>query len=112
MTTAVTYTKQQVFALAKKHDITIEGGVDRYWGTCECDWVLPTGKAFWSPGDRHSAVFEASIPPLEKLPAHMSADDFDVKNAKVFWTHMYEELKEDAENIVDCDCDDCTFGWE
>ena len=99
------YTKQQVFALAKKHDISIEGNVNRYWGICECEWYAPTDKAFWAAGDRHCAVFECSI-----------GEDMDrsegVKTAKEFWTDMYGLLKGDIENIVDCDCDECTFDRE
>ena len=91
------YTKQQVFALAKKHDIQIEGSVDRYWGTCECEYNAPAGKSF---GDRHCGVYECSI-----------GEDMDrsegVKTAKEFWTDMYEELKADIGYLEDCDCGEC-----
>ena len=32
---------------------------------------------------------------------------YDVKDAKTFWSMMYQDLKQDIEYLDDCDCDDC-----
>ena len=95
-----TKTKQQVFALAKKHDIPIQGHVDTYWKTCQCEWDVPEGKTF---GDRHSAYYECDM-------AEWINRNDGVRNAKEFWTGMYEELENDIKNMGDCTesiCDYC-----
>ena len=84
-------TKQQVFALAKKHNIDIEGHTDMYWHRAECEWDAPFGKSF---GGRHCSVYEASI-------------GIDVNSAKEFWNHMFEDLSNDIKYLQDCDCRDC-----
>ena len=84
-------TKSQVFALAKKHNIEIEGGTDMYWKTAECEWYAPEGKSFLG---RHCSVMQVDL-------------GCDVKDAKTFWSMMYKDLKQDIEYLDDCDCDDC-----
>ena len=84
--------KQKVFALAKKHNIEIEGGTDMYWKTAECGWHAPEGKSFGH--GRHCSVMEADL-------------GYDVKDAKTFWSNMFNDLKKDIEYLGSCNCRDC-----
>ena len=84
--------KQKVFALAKKHNIEIEGGTDMYWKTAECEWYAPEGKSFGH--GRHCSVMEADL-------------GYDVKDAKTFWSNMFNDLKKDIEYLGSCNCRDC-----
>ena len=99
-------TKSQVFALAKKHGVTISGDVDRYWGRAKCEWDSPEGYKF-ADTDNHWQGFDCLVGP-----------DIDggegVKDAPMFWTQMYEELKENVDSLTPCtpengyeECDYC-----
>ena len=99
-------TKAQVFALAKKHGVTIKGNVDRYWGQAECEWDSPEGYKF-ADTDNHWQGFECLVGP-----------DIDsgegVKNAPMFWTQMYEILESNVNSLTPCtpengynECDYC-----
>ncbi len=95
-------TKAQVFALAKKHGVTINGDVDRYWGEAQCEWDAPEGYRF-TDTDNHYRYFECPVGP--DVPRNDGA-----KNAPMFWTLMYEELEANVNSLEKCTeptCDYC-----
>ena len=95
-------TKSQVFALAKKHGVTINGDVDRYWGEAKCEWDAPEGYRF-TDTDNHCQYFECPIG--QDVPRSDGA-----KNAPMFWTMMYEELECNVNSLEKCTeptCDYC-----
>ena len=95
-------TKSQVFALAKKHGVTINGDVDRYWGEAQCEWDAPLGYRF-TDTDNHAQYFECDIAP------HLDRSQ-GCKNAGDFWAGMYEELEGNINSMEKCmekNCDYC-----
>ena len=93
-------TKQQVFRLAKKHDISIDGSVE--WNEAFCEWEAPLGYRFTNT-DNHMQYFDCDIAP------HLDRSQ-GCKNAGDFWAGMYEELEGNINSMEKCtekNCDYC-----